>query len=585
MIVISTERADLLEPLAKRLEELQIEVRHNSPSLDSFLEFYQQKFSCLVIDSKHPSLPDQAWMDLVNSMGRRVPVIVLTDVKPKLDEHKNEPVFWVVSPTVESVCDALAGIGVLGKASLGLKRNAIAACDIQVPKHMLTRNGSLSVLLIDASSFQKLSADYGNEVFLKMQNFFERQLFSLWGAPGSFRSGDVLCKKTPTGCIYYIFLELSRASRNIPVPGALEKLADRLSKNLQYRVWSDFFKPRAQREIPESIEMVPEFSVGHATVLYNPCTRPQETIEALLDTAIRTSLIQQERILNRQMEILQTLIQYEGLIYPQFQAVFWAQGITNEDAGSTLNGKTLANLSDKLYGFESLIRISHSAVDKILDEDGPIYLEGKYLRPDVLFGIAAKCRLSLELDQACIQLGSRFGAALPGKLLINILPRNLYYVENIQHMIPANMEVIFELSESEAINNFDLLMKVRDTLMKMNLGIAADDFGKGYAGLDRVIKVKPDLIKLDRILIQNIDRDEPKKAFVKGLVEAARTSKSKILAEGVETVEEFEVLRTLGIDLVQGFLFHRPQSLEVILQDLVSAENVSGNTSKLQKSA
>jgi EAL domain-containing protein (putative c-di-GMP-specific phosphodiesterase class I) len=369
------------------------------------------------------------------------------------------------------------------------------------------------------------------------------------------------------------------------VPGALEKLADRLSKNLQYRVWSDFFKPRAQREIPESIEMVPEFSVGHATVLYNPCTRPQETIEALLDTAIRTSLIQQERILNRQMEILQTLIQYEGLIYPQFQAVFWAQGITNEDAGSTLNGKTLANLSDKLYGFESLIRISHSAVDKILDEDGPIYLEGKYLRPDVLFGIAAKCRLSLELDQACIQLGSRFGAALPGKLLINILPRNLYYVENIQHMIPANMEVIFELSESEAINNFDLLMKVRDTLMKMNLGIAADDFGKGYAGLDRVIKVKPDLIKLDRILIQNIDRDEPKKAFVKGLVEAARTSKSKILAEGVETVEEFEVLRTLGIDLVQGFLFHRPQSLEVILQDLVSAENVSGNTSKLQKSA
>lgn len=584
MIVISTERTDLLEPLAKRLEELQIEVRHNSPSLDSFLEFYQQKISCLVIDSKHPSLPDQAWMDLVNSMGRRVPVIVLTDVKPKLDEHKNEPVFWVVSPTVESVCDALAGIGVLGKASLGLKRNAIATCDIQVPKHMLTRNGSLSVLLIDASSFQKLSADYGNEVFLKMQNFFERQLFSLWGAPGSFRSGDVLCKKTPTGCIYYIFLELSRASRNIPVPGALEKLADRLSKNLQYRVWSDFFKPRALREIPESIEMVPEFSVGHATVLYNPCTRAQETIEALLDTAIRTSIIQQERILNRQMEILQTLIQYEGLIYPHFQAVFWAQGITNEDAASTQNGKTLASLSDKLYGFESLIRISHAAVDKILDEDGPIYLEGKYLRPDVLFGIAAKCRLSLELDQACIQLGSRYGAALPGKLLINILPRNLYYVENIQHMIPPNMEVIFELSESEAINNFDLLMKVRDTLMKMNLGIAADDFGKGYAGLDRVIKVKPDLIKLDRILIQNIDRDEPKKAFVKGLVEAARTSKSKILAEGVETVEEFEVLRSLGIDLVQGFLFHRPQSLEVILQDLVSAENVL-DSSKLQKSA
>ena len=138
-------------------------------------------------------------------------------------------------------------------------------------------------------------------------------------------------------------------------------------------------------------------------------------------------------------------------------------------------------------------------------------------------------------------------------------------------MIPENMEVIFELSESEAINNFELLMKVRDTLMKMNLGVAADDFGKGYAGLERVLKVKPDLIKLDRMLIQNIDQDEPKKAFVKGLVEAASTSNSTILAEGVETIEEFEVLKGLGINLVQGFLFHRPQALETILLDITKA--------------
>jgi EAL domain-containing protein (putative c-di-GMP-specific phosphodiesterase class I) len=317
--------------------------------------------------------------------------------------------------------------------------------------------------------------------------------------------------------------------------------------------------------------MLNEFSVGHATVIFNPCNKPEESIDSLLEMALTTSAIQQERIRNRQKEVLQTLIQYDGLLYPNFQAVFWAQSITKEDAEATKNGTSIGHLSSQLYGFESLIRVSQASVDKILDEDGPVYLEGRYLRPDVLFGIASKCRLSLELDQACIQLGSRFGAALPGKLLINILPRNLYYIEHIQHMIPENMEVIFELSESEAINNFELLMKVRDTLMKMNLGVAADDFGKGYAGLERVIKVKPDLIKLDRMLIQNIDKDEPKKAFVKGLVEAASTSNSTILAEGVETVEEFEVLKELGINLVQGFLFHRPQALEVILLDIAKA--------------
>ncbi len=571
MIVVSTQKYELGVVISQKLQAINVSVACVEPSPESFLRFYSADTTCLVVDSEHPTLPREAWLDMVYSLGRRVPVIVLADDHPLLEVHRNEPVHWVIGPNFQSILEAMGHSGVLGKAAVNVGRNAIATYDNQIPKQMLLKNKSLSVLLIDATNLQSLAVDYGNEVFLQMQAFFEKQLFSLWGAPGSFRSGDVLCKRTNTSCIYYIFLELSRANRSIPVPGALEKLADRLSKNLQFRVWNDFFKSRKEREIPESIEILNEFSVGHATVIYNPCNKLEESIDSLLELALTTSAIQQERIRNRQKEVLQTLIQYDGLLYPNFQAVFWAQDITKEEAEATQKGTSIGHLSSYIYGFESLIRVSQSSVDKILDEDGPVYLEGRYLRPDVLFGIASKCRLSLELDQACIQLGSRFGAALPGKLLINILPRNLYYIEHIKHMIPENMEVIFELSESEAINNFDLLMKVRDTLMKMNLGVAADDFGKGYAGLERVLKVKPDLIKLDRMLIQNIDQDEPKKAFVKGLVEAASTSNSTILAEGVETIEEFEVLKGLGINLVQGFLFHRPQALETILLDITKA--------------
>jgi len=568
MIVVSTQRYELSAVIFQKLRSIHVDVTSVEPNPESFLAFYKSDTTCLIVDSLHPTLPREAWFDMIYSLGRRGPVIVLADEQPLLEVHRNEPVYWIVAPSHQNILDAISHSGALGKAAVSVGRTSIATYDPLIPKQMLYKNKSLSVLLIEATNLQTLAVDYGNEVFLQMQAFFEKQLFSLWGAPGSFRSGDVLCKKTNSGCIYYIFLELSRANKSIPVPGALEKLADRLSKNLQFRVWNDFFKNKKEREIPESIEILSEFSVGHATVIFNPCNKPEESIDSLLETALASSSIQQERIKNRQKEVLQTLIQYDGLLYPNFQAVFWAQSMTKEDAEAAKNGTTIGHMNHLLYGFESLIRVAQSAVDKILDEEGPVYLEGRYLRPDILFGIASQCRLSLELDQACIQLGSRYGAALPGKLLINILPRNLYYIEHIKHMIPENMEVIFELSESEAINNFELLMKVRDTLMKMNLGVAADDFGKGYAGLERVIKVKPDLIKLDRMLIQNIDQDEPKKAFVKGLVEAASTSHSTILAEGVETIEEFQVLKDLGIHLVQGFLFHRPQALETILLDI-----------------
>jgi EAL domain-containing protein (putative c-di-GMP-specific phosphodiesterase class I) len=112
------------------------------------------------------------------------------------------------------------------------------------------------------------------------------------------------------------------------------------------------------------------------------------------------------------------------------------------------------------------------------------------------------------------------------------------------------------------------MMKVRGNLEKMKMRIATDDFGKGYSGLEQVIKIKPDLIKLDRSLIQDIHLDPPKQAFLQGLVTAAKISSSTILAEGVELWEEAQVCKDMGIDLIQGFLLHRPQAAPFIELDL-----------------
>jgi EAL domain-containing protein (putative c-di-GMP-specific phosphodiesterase class I) len=139
-------------------------------------------------------------------------------------------------------------------------------------------------------------------------------------------------------------------------------------------------------------------------------------------------------------------------------------------------------------------------------------------------------------------------------------------------------DIMFEVSESEAINNFELMMRVRDSLEKMEMRIATDDFGKGYSGLEQIIKIRPDLIKLDRSLIQDIHTDNPKQAFVTGLVRAAKIAGTTVLAEGVEKWEEAEVLKDMGIKLIQGFLLHRPQAADEILHDLqtqISLESVA----------
>src|SRR5690606_29381138 len=87
---------------------------------------------------------------------------------------------------------------------------------------------------------------------------------------------------------------------------------------------------------------------------------------------------------------------------------------------------------------------------------------------------------------------------------------------------------------------------------------AIDDFGAGYAGLSRLVEFQPDLIKLDMALLRGIDTDPVRRTIVAGVAGIARGIGSTLLAEGVETADEYHALRELGIHLFQGYLFGRP---------------------------
>lgn len=573
MIVLLTDKTDISAKLKELLERHGLEAKVVSPSSPASVSaLYTPEVVAAVVDANCPNLPENAWFDLLTNLGRRIPLVVLgspnVEVGAMQGPRGGGTITWLESPTPESILSVLDACGAVGIDHRKLNRTSIPLYNAQVPLHMLQNNGALSVLVIDASSFRKIAIEYGGDVYHRIQDCFNQLLFDLWGTPGCFRSADILCRRSQNGNTYYIFLEQSRSASAVPAPGILEKLADRIVIKLQNAFWREIFVERSRRIVPDCISVVPDLAVGFGTAIYNPCVDSLELVEQLLETATEESRIQLKRMRDRQRELMQTLIQTPGLLEPHYQAVFRLDALTKDMVDEAKAKRSIRPLQSLLFGFESLIRVRPDAIDAIYDLSGPVYMEARHLRPDVLFALAHSAKVGLELDQACLHQAVLHSASLPGTLLLNILPRNLYNIDRLRHLIMDRKDIMFEVSETEAINNFELMLKVRDSLSKMDMRIAADDFGRGYNGLEQIIKLKPDLIKLDRSLIQDIHKDKPKQAFVQGLVKAAQISGTTVLAEGVELWEEADVLKAIGIELIQGFLLHRPQHSAVVESDL-----------------
>lgn len=582
MIVLLSVKAGLSTQLRQLLESHKLACRQVDPrATTAVAALYESDVVAAVVDPESPLLPAHAWHDLLTNLGRRIPVVVLgaptSEVGIKGSPSRSGTVTWLEDPTPAGILSVLDACGAIGIDHRMLRRDSIPLYNAQVPLHMLQNNGALSVLVVDASAFRKIAIEYGSDVYHRVQDCFTQMLFDLWGAPGAFRAADILCRRSTNGNAFLIFLEQSRSSSAVPAPGILEKLADRIGIKLQNAFWREIFVERAKRVMPDCIRVVPDIAVGFGTAIYNPCVDSLELVEQLLETTTEESRLQLKRNRDRQRELMQTLIRTPGLLEPHYQAVFRLGDLTKDMVDEAKSQRSIRPLQGLLYGFESLIRVRAAAIDAIYDLSGPAYLEARYLRPDVLFALSHAAKVGLELDQACLHQAVLHSSHLPGTLLINILPRNLYNIDRLRHLIADRQHIMFEVSETEAINNFELMLKVRDSLEAMDMRIAADDFGRGYNGLEQIIKMKPDLIKLDRSLIQDIHKDLPKQAFVTGLVKAAQISGTTILAEGVELWEEAEVLKTMGIELIQGFLLHRPQAVDVIEADLQTTSTVQAS--------
>jgi len=98
-----------------------------------------------------------------------------------------------------------------------------------------------------------------------------------------------------------------------------------------------------------------------------------------------------------------------------------------------------------------------------------------------------------------------------------------------------------------------------EVLRGLGYRVAIDDLGAGYAGLSTFAQVKPEYVKLDGSLVRNIEGDRARQVVVGSMMSIARDLGSQVIAEAIETVAERRMLEQLGVDLMQGYLFCRPE--------------------------
>jgi EAL domain-containing protein (putative c-di-GMP-specific phosphodiesterase class I) len=116
---------------------------------------------------------------------------------------------------------------------------------------------------------------------------------------------------------------------------------------------------------------------------------------------------------------------------------------------------------------------------------------------------------------------------------------------------------VVEITERVAIVHHDEFQDALRTFKERGYRVAVDDMGAGNASQQSLASIEPDFLKFDTSLVHDIDKSSIKQSLLETLRQLADKIKARVIAEGIEREEELQVLKKLGIELGQGFLFHR----------------------------
>ena len=238
--------------------------------------------------------------------------------------------------------------------------------------------------------------------------------------------------------------------------------------------------------------------------------------------------------------------------------------------------------SEQIVGFEALTRWQRSQGMVMPNDFIPVADET---------GIILSINRQLLLE-ACRQLRSwqsLFPADPPLSLSVNITPKQFAQADlasRIGQLLQQSgvdpRSINLEITETIAMADAEKSERVLSELKALGVGLDIDDFGTGYSSLSRLLGFRVDTLKIDRVFVSGMDTDAETHEIVRVIVMLAHHLGLQVVAEGVETQAQLDLLRHLGCERAQGYLFSRPVDHDTILKLLATNRSaaVLGSRSK-----
>lgn len=383
--------------------------------------------------------------------------------------------------------------------------------------------GSFGVVLVDASPFSAIEHSHGDHAY-------SRTFASLTELVRQTCAGFDGEKLLVAGEIGWpelmLFLFRGREETRL-YQGELPELADAIGRSIQQQ---------AHRVAYPWVRTARNVGLGYAVAFHNPFFSVESQIrQAVAEARDDARLAARIAVRSRRKRFLSLVL--AGNVYSVYEPIVDATTYT-------------------VFGYEALVR-------------GP---EGsEFHSPAVLFEAAEEEKLIFELDCLCRRSGLAGAVGLPSgtKLFLNVRPTTIWdpnfrpeaLIRTLAKTKLSPSDVVFEVSEQESIESLHAFREVRDEYAKLGFQIAVDDTGSGYASLQAVMELEPDYIKVDRAFCSGIDTDPARQSMLRALQTIADGLGARIIAEGLDTLDELKTLGGLGIPFGQGWLFGKPTPL------------------------
>lgn len=379
----------------------------------------------------------------------------------------------------------------------------------------------IACITVKISQLRRLESLYGSAVYSAML----LQVITLLKEvkEKEFRGKDIFLVDLIDADTFIIFLSPPRKN-DTQVLDHFEHIADRMrlcietpTFDMLYPYTKEYFKP----------------AIGYSLIIKNPIINNMRLLMQLIGSAKKMG-------------------EFMGM-KNEYKCKYELQKIIIENNIKTVYQSVVDLTSLEIIGYEALSR-------------GP---EGtEFANPTLLFVLASEFGLSFELDVLCRNLAftNIRNLGTDKKIFVNTLAMTIHdpefrgqYLKKLLEDIklkPHN--VIFEINEKMAIDNYDLFKIALKDYSDIGIVQASDDMGTGYSGLEKIMELNPAFMKIDISLVRDIDKSYIKQQIIKAMVSLSGGLNSNIIAEGIETRAEYDTLRKLDVKYGQGYFLGKP---------------------------